>query len=1044
MRKISLILIILFVGSVFVQPVHNQDNQSREDDFSLDIFKQSIDEQITSTIDFNQEEATNDISSMGEVFSDTFEEDQGGLQPVFPSHVESVLSGIETQSISTDFIADEVHSPGRDSYIIDFGYHYSQNLMDIDPYSIYDGWAGAIILGSSLDMSIDMFIPTNMTYVYNETAVAGQPMQVNATVYDAGPMSFSVTFTLGFTGNLRLGPSWFGVDYPLDMEFIKEIVLFEGEIPYEPYPIEEMAYTINLGELLGDIIVPGLGKAIASIFDIELILTPQIDVDLIADVVTLDQEVMSVRFKDYDTQSFFIKPPEALINGSDYQFALENFEFEFNLSLRWSLHFGFNELGPLSFLNKIFKDGFTWDFLTFPTINLPGGLPDSSPRAYATGALEVVADINAIPEFHVDTYSLSEDNSNGILDPDEQGELIFDLLNHGNGPSLSTNISYSSTDFMSLSGPTSNSEVVLSQEYTTGSVSFAAPVGYTEDNGNITLTISMLRSTGELISQDIEFTVRVLQPGVSYVNLNSYDFNEPNDAFWDAGESITLILSLENVGSESLTYLEVGIDSVSGSGFTSSNSYEIDNSGSDNFVSTSIEITSPSDITDEYLDIQIYLYWEDASFIYQEYWIFSVNMYPLAPIEDLVKVTAHPTDINNNNGVFDAGDTYLVDVILDNLGTDDADVVVGLLYTDDPNVIIEDEYLYWYDHIAGTEETSLNSIYMEISPFITTKTVSLILYIGYETWYGDLIIDEFKLIIDVNSFKLSSFIPYYSINNDINGVGTLPDDNLGPGLYTEMSLILELDEGAILSATATLTSDTENIYVLNGTVNYGFMLGDDGTSYEYGYNDLIIYTGANFAGGDVTFSLNITYYALNGTMYSDLYSINLVEVAQGDIELPTYSYTTDFEGCQEANTTVSFEIDMSDNVGIDTVYFFYYFESNDAVNWTIETFHASGLSGTLIINLELGQYDFIYGFAILDVSNNFIVVGDDGSLTIEVCGDDTSDLTDTTSPTDDTSSITTPAETPTAPTPGFEFAYSFILLFLGLNFRRRKTLKSTS
>ncbi|OLS27639.1 MAG: hypothetical protein HeimC2_10870 [Candidatus Heimdallarchaeota archaeon LC_2] len=877
-----------------------------------------------------------------------------GFTDMNPSEI--VATKPTTESIETSAITTEIHSPGRDSYIIDFGFVQSYTFSSSQV--VKDGFWSHLSFTETAVFTAELIIPVNLTLEYDTSATAGSEHSIIANLYPI-PFGAGLTISYGFTlgGAYRVGP--FGSLKQFELfNYTNAYVSPTLTTPMDPEPLTEFELPLPL------YLIPAIGTVIDALFDISLVLTPQLDVDISADLYYEGDgfpSVSTLNFDSYEAQAFSIAIDDLSGVQNNVKFGLRNFTMDFFLSLLWSLRAQFS--GLLSFLN--FLGPLTVDLFTYPRIPLGGVL--TSGDAYGTFA---VTPSTNLPQFGLDTYELVGD-VNGIAEPGESINLSADILNYGSGSSLETNITVTSSDVTILTGGLSTVNTPIAGSQIVNQITtFSIPGGYTERNITLIYDTSWQSPNGTIRSDLFSLTIRVLQTGEAFLNLDDYTLTEVNDGFWDAGESVTLNINLSKIGSANIDFGYIEVLDTDPQGFSSSQTWESVSGTFTTWNSTTIELTSPVDITQDRVDLLLWISYDlTTGETFNDFWVISYDIFPQQPYEDLFSITGTLFD-GIDDGIFEAGENFTVTAELENLGTDNSGIVYGILVTNDTDVTIENSWLTWSDHTSGSGPVlSTNSILMSISPHAENQTMEMTLYLIYETWWGEVIVDEFTVTLDVVQHK----DPLITLNYyDIYDVDTLLSSSLIAGETSFVTVNIGITEGPAYGAIGNLRTNNSEIVIANDTSVYGNL--DPGMSSDG--DGFVVYVPANFAGGTVRFYVNVTSYsAVGGIIFEEAYFD--VVIAAGDIIDPTYSLV--YPQIADNGSLQSMTVTIDDDINVANMYFAYFdYDLDDweifEVTWTGDV---GGVDGFLdvTIDFQMDSSNFLFAFLLFDHAGNYVGSG---------------------------------------------------------------------
>lgn len=928
-------------------------------------------------------------------------------EPLKENSISQKVSTTEvTNSIETNSITSETHSPGRDSYIVDFGFHqiYSYSASQ----EVYNGIAGYIGLNETAFFSVDLTIPVNMTIQYSNSVEAGKKSTINVDLFKVpGGASFSVSYGFTLGGSYRIGlgnlKTFKLVNYTNTYEFI------QMEVPMDPVPLTEFTFPLPLGA------IPYVGPVIDQIFGIDLVMAPQLDVDIAADLFYDGIGAVStpkLNFKTVERQSFTIDVDNFSKSSNNVKFGLNNFSMDFYLSLLWSIQLKLK--GFFSFIGP-----WRLNLFTFPRVPI-GGLPTT---AEAYGLLDITP-TQELPEYSLDTYSLS-DGSNNILEPGDTASLSADFFNIGKGPAMNANVTAFSQNVTLSSGATSKNYFNSADNTFTHDVSFTLSNGYTDRNITIYYDISWLAVNGSIRTQQEELVIRVLQPGDAYLSIDNWSIFEPLDGKWDAGETARIDVDLSKIGTASVVYADLEIlGYYSSLTYTSNDTFDSINTVFTTWNSTGMFLTAPTDVANRALDVLVGVTYQlSTGQVNYDYQIITLEIHPLSASIEIVQ--AYATHDISFDGYFMAGETYSMSADISNIGNDISGSIVGLFVTDDPDVFIHDDVLLdWSSLNQGQNSVSTNTILVDINSGAKNKTITIYLITAFETWYGEVIFDIFGINMDI--VQQPDPIPdlkYYEIYDSQLVVSTLT-----PGETSLVTVGLDVLGGNAYDSIAYLTSNNENVFIYNSTSYYGDM--NLGSSSEG--DGFVVYIPANFAGGTVRFSVNVTMHNGAGELIYTLAYFD-VAIAAGDVDIPSFtrnSVTTAKEG-----DTVTIELTAVDNKGVDKIYFAYFdYALND---WAIKSIEWTG-TPSVSIDVVMGSDTLYYALIVFDVSGNYAAVGLDTPLEVTVDSSSVSSgTTNTTPPTNSTTPVSKPQNSNETPSPLSTFIVIISLIAIPI-IRRKK------
>lgn len=891
---------------------------------------------------------------------------------------QNVVTKETSQAIETNSITSEVHSPGRDSYIVDFGFHqtYTYETSQV----VYDSIIGLgyIRFNESAFFSVDLTIPVNITLHYSDIATAGEKTVILVDLFKVpGGASFSISYGFTLHGAYRIGWGSLKTFELLEYSNIYEILSFD--IPMDPVPLTDLTFPLPIG------LIPVVGPVISALFGIDLILTPQIDVDISADIFFEglgEPSIDTINFKTEEQQSITIDVNSFSESDTGIKFGLTNFSMDFYLSLLWAMQlklkgiFGF--LGP-------------WRINLFTYPRLPiGGLPTTG----ETYGLLDIQPTNNLPDFSIDSYYVDE-GGNGILEPGESGTIYTDFINLGDGPAMNANVTVSSDNITINSGNSEDHYLSINQENSfSQEITFSISAGYLGRNITIHYDIDWLAANGSIRSQQEELLIRVLQPGDAFLSIDQWSTFEPIDGIWDAEETVRIDIDISKIGSADVVYAELELlGYYSSSTYTSNDTFDSITGSFSIWNSSGIFLTAPSDITENYLDIVVGIAYElSTGEVYFDYQIITLEVHPLSAKMELVDVFGILLD-GEDDGIFMAGETFSISVVLENIGNYISSPIVGGFITDESDIIIQDILVDWDSIDYGFNDLSNNGVTLTINPRAENKTAIIYLVIAHETWYGDIVFDIFPFALDiVQQPDPEPVLNYYEVYDT-----DLAASDLKPGEVFLITVGVEVFNGPAYDSIGYLSSNNENIFIYNDTSYYGDLYPGDTISEGDGF---IVSVPANFEGGTVRFYVNVTMYNGIGDLIYSLGYFDII-IEAGDTAIPTYTLDTTSIATEGESVTVT--ITASDNVGVDDIYFTYYdYETED---WIIELLDWTD-TPTVSFTVTMGSETFLYAFIVFDVSGNYVGVGLETPLEINL--PDTSSSTSTTS----TTAIDMPTPTP--------------------------------
>lgn len=938
-------------------------------DFSEELDQQLLEQSMQSNVD--QQQNVNSYNNPQDEIKDFSPE-------------QTIQSEERSEAYETTSIAAETHSPGRDSYVVDFGFHQLFSLTATQvPYS---GWLGYLSFTETAYFSVDLTIPVNLTMNYDPTVEAGNTANVIVDLYrDPAGASFSVSYGFLLGGEYKKGP-W-GSKTPFQLlNYTNTYVIAAFEVPLDPVPLREFAVPLPLDALL-----PG----ISALFAIDLLLTPQLDVDISADLFfdgLGSPNVDSITFKTEERQSFAIEIDSFSPSETGVLFGLTNFSMDFYLSLLWGLQVRF--AGLLSFLN--FFGPLKVKLFTYPRLPIGGLLTTGD----ATGSFNVMPTQN-LPEFSLDSYDLT-DGVNDILEPGDVASIGTDFINLGTGPVINANVTVSSQNITLTSGVTGQYLTpILRNGILTHNIAFDLSSGYTQRNANITYDIQWLAANGSIRNTVEILTISVLQAGDAHLKIDTWNIFDGDNSQWDADEAVRIDLDISKVGTGAIDFVYVEVYATSPGGYTSNQTWDSFSGAFSSWTSQSIYLTSPIDISNYEVDLYIWLSYDIVSGpTHDDFLILPIDVFPLTPEEDLAGIYgALNTGVDDD--VFQAGESFDVTAELENLGNYDTGDIYGLLVTNDTDVFFDNAILHWSNQVPSSGPIlSTNSLFMEISPHAENQTIEMTLYVSYYTWWGEEIIDQFPVTLEVVQQRNPILdLNYYNVLD----IDTLSASTLSPGDDSLIIVNIDVTDGPAYSAIGTLTSDNEAILILNDTSFYG----DLAIGNEVDGDGFVVYVPANFAGGDVTFTVNVTLYSATGQPIFKLGTFTIT-VAAGDTILPTFVLDAPIALKQGESGIITISAD--DDIEVDSIYFAYYSYALEDWEFVATTWTSTP---TVMLNVTMGSTDFLYAFMIFDVSGNLAGGGLDVPLEIDLTVPTTTSTTSSTS-TSTTSSQTT--STTTQPT----------------------------
>ena len=188
---------------------------------------------------------------------------------------------------------------------------------------------------------------------------------------------------------------------------------------------------------------------------------------------------------------------------------------------------------------------------------------------------------------------------------------------------------------------------------------------------------------------------------------------------------------------------------------------------------------------------------------------------PTGPFITLNDFTANdPT--GNNNGLVDYGENISLDVILENVGADDANDVYAVLSTTDEYITITDDHAEWGTIVAGTTSAQIDAYSFDVDIVIPDQHISSfdldISGTGKDNWYS-----SFSIVLNAPVFALSN--PIVDDSQGGNGNG-----RLDPGETADIIVpILNSGHCDAANAMATLNSSSTDIVINNGIANIGII-----------------------------------------------------------------------------------------------------------------------------------------------------------------------------------------------------------------------------